>query len=63
MDGKRETSRVEEKYSSDNNLQDFTCAEAINTIMFWVVALTLPSEALILTGVTFHIVDIGAEIG
>ena len=62
MDGKKYTQNsVETKHSSDNNLQDFTRAEALRTIMFWVVTLALSSQALILTGITFHIVDIGAE--
>ena len=62
MDGKKYTlNSGETKHSSDNNLQDFTRAEALRTIMFWVVTLALSSQALILTGITFHIVDIGAE--
>ncbi|MGB3512462.1 MAG: MFS transporter [Microcoleaceae cyanobacterium] len=63
MDGEMHSSTVETKHSSENNLQDFTRAEAIRTIIFWVVTLALSSEALILTGITFHIVDIGAEVG
>ena len=64
MDGKQYTQNsVETKNSSDNNLEDFTRAEALSTIMFWVVTLALSSQALIFTGITFHIVDIGAEVG
>ncbi|WP_293065256.1 nitrate/nitrite transporter [Okeania sp. SIO2B3] len=63
MDGELQTSTVEVENSSENNLQDFTRAEAIATIMFWVVTLVLSSQALIVTGITFHIVDIGAEFG
>ena len=62
MDGKKYAqSSLEKKHSSNNNLQDFTRSEALHTIMFWVVTLALSSQALIITGITFHIVDIGAE--
>ncbi len=64
MDGKKHTqTSLEVKHLSDNNLEDFTRAEALRTIMFWVVTLALSSQALIVTGITFHIVDIGAEVG
>ncbi|WP_293159874.1 nitrate/nitrite transporter [Okeania sp. SIO2C9] len=63
MDGELQTPTVEVENSSENNLQDFTRAEAIGTIMFWVVTLVLSSQSLIFTGITFHIVDIGAEFG
>ena len=63
MDGEVQTPTAEVENSSENNLQDFTRAEAIGTIMFWVVTLVLSSQALIFTGITFHIVDIGAEFG
>ncbi|WP_237396092.1 nitrate/nitrite transporter [Okeania sp. KiyG1] len=63
MDGELQTPTVEVENSSENNLQDFTRAEAIATIMFWVVTLVLSSQSLIFTGITFHIVDIGAEFG
>ncbi|WP_287525516.1 nitrate/nitrite transporter [Okeania sp. SIO2C2] len=63
MDGELQTPTVKLENSSENNLQDFTRAEAVGTIMFWVVTLVLSSQALIFTGITFHIVDIGAEFG
>ena len=43
--------------------RDFTRAEAIGTLVFWAVTLALASQALTITGITFHIVDIGASVG
>lgn len=44
-------------------LRGFTRSEAIRTLAFWAIALTLGSHAMTVTGITFHIVDIGAESG
>jgi OFA family oxalate/formate antiporter-like MFS transporter len=43
--------------------RDFTRAEALRTLAFWAVTLALASQALTITGITFHIVDIGAAAG
>lgn len=43
--------------------RDFTRAEALATLAFWVVTLALASQALTITGITFHIVDLGASVG
>ena len=42
---------------------DFTRAEALRTGAFWLVTLGIGNQALVGTGITFHIVDIGAEAG
>jgi OFA family oxalate/formate antiporter-like MFS transporter len=41
----------------------FTRAEALRTARFWYVTLTLSLQAMVFTGVTFHIVDLGVETG
>ncbi|MEO0533032.1 MAG: MFS transporter [Cyanobacteria bacterium P01_A01_bin.123] len=41
---------------------DFTRAQAVTTLAFWSTTLALSSQALIITGITFHIVDIGAAV-
>ncbi|MGB3613463.1 MAG: MFS transporter, partial [Elainellaceae cyanobacterium] len=43
--------------------RDFTRAEALRTLAFWAVTFALASQALTVTGITFHIVDIGAAAG
>ena len=43
--------------------RDFTRTEALRTLVFWAVTLALASQALTITGITFHIVDIGASSG
>jgi len=43
--------------------RDFTRGEALRTLAFWAVTLALASQALTITGITFHIVDIGAAVG
>lgn len=40
-----------------------TRAEAMKTLGFWVPTLALTFQALIITGFTFHIVDLGAKVG
>lgn len=42
---------------------DFTRGEALKTLAFWAVTFALASQALTITGITFHIVDIGAAAG
>ncbi len=43
--------------------QDFTRAQALRTGAFWLVAFGIGNQALVGTGITFHIVDLGAEAG
>jgi len=44
-------------------VRDFTRAEALRTAAFWLVTLGIASHAMVGTGLTFHIVDLGAEAG
>jgi OFA family oxalate/formate antiporter-like MFS transporter len=43
--------------------RDFTRPEAVRTAAFWLVTLAIGSQALVGTGITFHIVSLGAELG
>jgi len=43
--------------------RDFTRPEALRTLAFWAVTFALASQALTVTGITFHVVDIGAAAG
>lgn len=43
--------------------REFTRAEALRTLAFWLMSLAIGNQALVGTGITFHIVDIGAEAG
>jgi len=42
---------------------DFTRPEALRTAAFWLVTLAIGSQAMVGTGITFHIVNLGAEMG
>ena len=44
-------------------LWGFTRRQAVGTLAFWAVTLAFASQALSITGITFHIVSIGAEMG
>ncbi|NEO30753.1 MAG: MFS transporter [Symploca sp. SIO3C6] len=63
MDGAAETSSVNLEPTVESDLQDFTRDQALRTSMFWVVTLALSCQTLVVTAITFHIVDIGAEAG
>lgn len=54
----RQTKNLE---SSDE--KSFTREEALRTARFWYVTLTLSLQAMVFTGVTFHIVDLGIDTG
>lgn len=43
--------------------RDFTRGEALRTGGFWLVTLGIATQALVGTGIAFHIVDLGAEAG
>lgn len=47
----------------DAPARDFTRPEALRTAAFWLVTLGIGSQAMVGTGITFHIVDLGAEMG
>ncbi len=49
--------------ASPRPTRDFTRAAALRTLAFWAVTFALASQALTVTGITFHIVDIGAAAG
>ncbi len=40
----------------------FTRGQAARTLAFWAVTSALAFQALVVTGITFHIVDLGAEV-
>ncbi|MGF1601289.1 MAG: MFS transporter [Thermosynechococcaceae cyanobacterium] len=42
---------------------EFTRGEALKTLAFWATTMALSSQALVATGITFHIVDLGATVG
>lgn len=44
-------------------VRDFTRGEAIRTTAFWIVAFGIAAHAMVGTGLTLHIVDVGAEGG
>ncbi|MEO0405775.1 MAG: MFS transporter [Cyanobacteria bacterium P01_A01_bin.135] len=48
---------------TDEAPRDFTRSQALRTLAFWAATLALASQALSVTGITFHIVDIGAAAG
>jgi MFS transporter, OFA family, oxalate/formate antiporter len=43
--------------------RDFTRAEALRTAAFWIVTLGIANHAMVITGISLHIVDLGAEVG
>ena len=63
MDGTTTTSRHKASPSGGSMQREFMRGEALQTLAFWATTLALSSQALVFTGVTFHIVDIGATAG
>ena len=63
MDGKNPPPLPEQSKNSIDRFRDFTRIEALRTPAFWAVTLALSCQALAITGITFHIVDLGAEVG
>jgi sugar phosphate permease len=41
----------------------YTRSQALRTLVFWVFAFGLANQSMVYTGITFHIVDLGAEHG
>jgi len=52
-----------EKAGLEAEIWGVTRQQAISTLAFWVVTLAFMSQALSITGITFNIVSIGAEMG
>lgn len=63
MDGKPAPSVPDQRQVSADCTRDHTRGEALRTLAFWAVTLALSCQALAITGITFHIVDLGAEMG
>ncbi len=63
MDGKNPPPMPKKSQDSIDRFRDFTRSEALRTPAFWAVTLALSCQALAITGITFHIVDLGAEVG
>ena len=63
MDGQPPRSQPEKQLVQAGACRDYTRIEALRTLAFWAVTLALSSQALAITGITFHIVDLGAEAG
>ena len=59
----RERSQPEPSVERYAMPKDFTRSQALSTLAFWATTLALASQALVITGITFHIVDIGAAVG
>ena len=49
--------------AADDQMWGLTRREAIGTLTFWATTLAFASQALSITGITFHVVSIGAELG
>lgn len=56
LDGKKPAESAVEAYSA-------TRGEALRTLAFWAVTAGLSAQALVITAVSFHIVDLGASVG
>ncbi|NET31262.1 MAG: MFS transporter [Cyanothece sp. SIO1E1] len=64
MDGETAGATVAAQHPGvKKTLREFSRAEALRTVIFWATTLALSCQALTVTGITFHIVDIGAEAG
>jgi len=65
MDGDpaEEPDRESVVHPSGQEEPSFTRAEALRTARFWYVTLALSLQAMVFTGITFHIMDIGVDTG
>jgi OFA family oxalate/formate antiporter-like MFS transporter len=65
MDGDAACEGESRSTDTNRNLEEksFTREEALRTARFWYVTLTLSLQAMVFTGVTFHIVDLGIDAG
>lgn len=66
MDGRSPTeasANAGQTAPSDPDEASYTREEALKTARFWYVTLALSLHAMVFTGVTFHIMDLGVETG
>ena len=66
MDGRAPTeasANAGQAAPSDPDEASYTREEALKTARFWYVTLALSLHAMVFTGVTFHIMDLGVETG
>ncbi|MCP3982985.1 MAG: MFS transporter [bacterium] len=63
MDGDAPAPETLAPETHGSHSRDFTRAEALRTGAFWLVTLGIGIQAMVGTGITFHIVDLGAEMG
>jgi hypothetical protein len=66
MDGDAAPKGAQDRGEPGAPLRDerhFTRAEALRTGAFWLVTLGIANQAMVGTGITFHIVDLGGELG
>jgi MFS family permease len=58
-----DTGAGESEADTPQPVREFTRPEALRTSAFWLVSLGIGNQALVGTGITFHITSIGAEFG
>jgi OFA family oxalate/formate antiporter-like MFS transporter len=65
MDGRTAEPTPDEALSDTRTAEEpeFTRGQALRTARFWVVTLAISLQAMVFTGVTFHIVDVGIDTG
>ncbi|MFT5443541.1 MAG: OFA family oxalate/formate antiporter-like MFS transporter [Myxococcota bacterium] len=65
MDGAAPDERSEDEATGVKFIDEvaYTRGEAMRTARFWYVTLALSLQAMVFTGVTFHIMDIGVDTG
>lgn len=54
---------VEDMHAANRIHKEFTRAEAVRTLAFWVFSLALSAHGMLMTALTFHIADIAGEAG
>ncbi len=63
MDGLRNVDARVEKNEDLIIYRDFTRKEALRTVAFWIFNLTIGLHSFVITGYTFHVVSIAADLG
>ncbi|QQR92055.1 MAG: MFS transporter [Myxococcales bacterium] len=65
MDGQKTslTENTSQKLVREVEQPEYTRAQALRTIVFWALTYAVALQGLVITGFTFHIVDIGADAG
>lgn len=56
-------SKDEESFGEVRGVEDYDVREAVRTLAFWVITLTIAMSAFYLTGLTFHLLSIFREAG